>query len=339
MPMGLIPLTVRPGAQSIPAAGGTSLTFDIPNDAPIATFGLRLAGNILVGTAAASALQSGGIANAISRVRILSKGETRLELPGRFFKILHQIHQQGSIVVTEPGLTVATQPFEIVIERAFQMARMLQPWADQGILPNHLLRDVQVVVDLGTPSDVLAKAATTTLAFSGATCECFVEQATPFSVNPDFYVNEQVISSSDTALLTATGARDFKLNVGGLFRHLICISESIATPGGGADTIRSFNDTLVTNLQLISSRTEVANLSWIGLQGQNRRRFLLTSTLAGVSVLDWTANFSPNELWNGNEPQNNGQSLTLRATVGISAANSIFTVIPVRVFGNFAQLG
>ena len=334
MPTGIIPLSVK--TVAISAAGGDRITFDVPNDAPLSALALRAAGNITIATADCTATNSLGIANIFKSIRLVSKSETRLDVQGRHLDIVHLLQAQGSRQVTQPGITQAASPaaFDITLERFFQMNRMLQPWADQGILPNHLIRDVQLVVDIDTPSATMVPAGTTVLAYSGATVELMVMQARPAPTDFGFYVNEQLTYIQDTTLLTSTGDKDVRLNVGGRYRHLICIAESTASPAAG----RQFNDNLVTQLVLKANQTEYARVNWNVLRAQNREQFLLPSTLPGVAVIDWTKYGAPNELFDARQLEALGNDLKLTVTVGTAAATSVFTVIPVRVFGNFLQI-
>lgn len=328
MPTGIVPLTVE--TKAISAQGGDRLIFNVPNDAPLASWGVRIKGNIVIGTAAATGAQSGGIANIIRQVQIQDKNEKRMNLLGRDWRILHVLQQQGSLQVTEPGLTVATQPFEIVLERYHQMPRMLQPWADQGILPNHLTRDVQVVLDIDPPTSVLLPAGTTTLAYSGVTCEFFVNQARPAPWGADFYINEQLAYIEDATIVTSTGRRDLRLNNGGRYRHLIMVCETTTA------SLRSFDDAVVNEIILNANLTQFCKVNWNALRSQNRAQFLLPSTLTGTAVLDWTKYFSPNELFDARTLENGGNDFKL--TIEVVQAGTLFRVVPVRLFGNFVQI-
>lgn len=330
MPTGISPLTVT--SQAYTGAGGDTLTFTIPNDFNVAAFGLRVNGNIVVGTANGTGVHAGGSSNFFKRVRILAKGEQRLDVLGKELRLLNLINNQSSVPQTDPGITVATQAFDSTLTRQFQMPRMLIPWNDQGILPANIIRDVQVIVDIGTPSDIINPAGTTTLAYSAVTVEFYVLQAIPTPAQPGFYVNEQVFSGTrDTTALTATGDKTFQVNTGGLYRHLLVYAESTASG------LISYADTLLSQIVLKSNRTEILRQATQSLRSDNQQNFLLTTRLAGVYALDWTRTFSPVELLDADKILREGSQLLLTATVAASAATSTFGIVGARIFGNLGN--
>lgn len=333
MPTSISPLTIR--RVTYTGQGGDSLTFNIPNDYNISAFGLRVTGNITVGTAVAAGVNAGGCSNFFKNIRVLAKSEQRLDVKGRELRLLNLIHNQSSIEQTDPPVTVATSPFSITLQRQFQMPRMLLGNNDQGILPNNLIRDVQVVVDIGLPTDILpAGGGGSTVVYSGTiTVEFYILQAIPTPVNPAFYVNEQVMAIRDTVSLTTTGEKTIKMNVGGLYRHIILYAES--TSGG----VISYDDTLIDQIRLVANRTELLRQNAASIQSDNQSNFLLTNRLRGVFVLDFTRTFTPAELLDTTSLLQSGYDFNLLPTVIASAATSTFGIVSARIFGTLLPSG
>jgi hypothetical protein len=287
-------------------------------------------GALAVGTPASTdAVQAGGVSNIIKRVRILAKSETRLDVLGKELRILNLLHNQSSFVQTDPAVNAAAPTFEVCLTRQFEMPRMIFPHADRGILPNNLIRDIQVVVDVGLPADVLKTAGTNT--WNGATIEFYVLQAIPTPIDPAFYLNEQYVAPwRDNVALTSVGDYDRLVPTGGKYRHLIVYAEK--TVSG----LISYDDTLVSQLVLKSNRTDIFRQNWNSIKADNVQNFLLTSKLSGVAVLDWTRYFTPPELMDADRIlRENGADLHLVTTCGATAAASTLGVVALRVFGAF----
>lgn len=342
MPLGLAPLFVKRQRISN-TAGGETITFDIPNDFPVAAFSLRAVGAIEVGVANADGLRSGGAANFFRRVRILAKGEQRLDLAGRKLRLHHQLMNQGAITETQPDVAVASQPFTTTMARQFQMPRLVIPLNDKGILPNHIIRDVQVVVDVAPPSDILEPAGATTLAYNAATdVEFAVIQApaagglpyVPQDPAKNFFVNEQLFENvgDEATLLTSTGRKTIRLNVDGHYRYIALMCEADSGVGG----TRVFRNDLIDEIRLLSNRSEIFKARWNHLQADNGVNFLLPNAnppLDGIAVLDWTRFATPQELLDANFLKAQGSDLTLEIEVVTAVASARFSVIASRLFG------
>jgi len=315
---------------AVAAAGGGQFIFNLPNDYSIVRLGLRVSGAITIGTANATALQAGGCANVIRNVRLVPKGEIRHDLRGYEMKIVNQLFNEDSIVAAEPALVQAANDFECIVYRDFFMPRLIQAFADRGQLPAHLIRDVQVVVDIGLPEDVVVKDTGTTAVFTGVTIEPFIVQAVPSVTAPAYFVNEKMTAIRDTEDMTATGRKRIKLPTGNVFRGIILVTKTVTT--GTVNDVVAFDDTLIDDVRLLSNNTEIigsAGTNYRALKGDNRAGCFLTGEIAGVVFLDFGRGFSPAEMLDTTPEVWGNSDLQLEidvSSVGAGAELSILTL-------------
>jgi hypothetical protein len=314
----------------ISSAGGDRIVFDIPNDFNTARINLRVvSGAITVGTAAATAVQAGGAANIIRNIRLSAKNEARLDVTGFELALLHRIMNQNSLIQTDPALTTGDKTFEFCVSRQFVMPRMFAPTNQRGILPNKLIRDVQLIIDIGAPSEILNPDTTTTLAYkTGTSLEISVYSAVPTPADPDFYINEQVFAIRNSDVIKNTGEQEIRLNTFGKYRALIVYAKTLST------TTYAMTDSALSELKLMANKTEIDRRTWGAIQADNRQQYLLTSALPGVAVLDFTQDGDPSQLLDADQVRADGSDLSLYATVASAATAGTIGIVGVRCWDN-----
>lgn len=309
---------------------GGKVTIDIPNDYNVAAIQLRVvSGAVTVGTAAALAVQAGGAANLFSNIRLSSRDDSRWDLSGWETQVINRLHMQGSVTQVDPLLTTGDKTFELCISRRFQMPRMLVPVNNRGILPCRLVRDMQLQLQLAAPTAILQPDTTTTLVYkAGTQIEVTIQQAVDSPDALDFYLNEQLFSKTYPTQLISTGEQEIKLETSGKYRHFVLYAMKRVSG------LWTLDDSLVNNVKLYSSRSEIIDQSWKSLQEENIENFLLPAKITGVAVLDYTRFASPSELLPADEMAAGGSSLYLKPNCATSAADSLFGIIGVRLWDN-----
>lgn len=343
MPVKLAPIT----NDTQTGAAGSTLTFQIPNDYPIAAYILRVNGTLVVATAAAQALQNFGAVNAIKNVRISAKGEQRLDISGKIHYLDSYLMNQGAMPLVDPVLTIGTNPYNFTLQRFFQMQRMIYPVNDRGIFPNHIIRDCEILVTLGNAGDMAVAGVGGTVSLGNVTVEITylqVVDTSPALTDPNFYVNEQLATLGANAGIMASLASpssDILLNVGGKYRYIGLIVEAPSGAGGavvGRDDLLGF-------VRLKANRTELVRQTFGSLQVDNQASFLLEDGTfptpsnnalgmpSGVAVIDYTRHGAPIELYDSDALVQLGSDFRYNHDVIVAVAGATVTIFTSRVFG------
>jgi hypothetical protein len=143
---------------------GNTRTRELGRFQPISDILFYLTGGITIGTAAATALKSGGAMNLIQDLILnLDSDFQVLKVPGRYLKILSHVYDMHKRTSTDPGLTVGSHP----IAHGFRFP------CDVGGYYSNLdasgLNSLTAEVKWGQATDVLTPAGTTTLAVNAGT--------------------------------------------------------------------------------------------------------------------------------------------------------------------------
>lgn len=314
----------------ISTAGGDRIVFDIPNDFNSAYITMRVvSGAITIGTAAATALQAGGAANILKNVRLSCKNEARMDVTGFELAMIHRAMNQDSIVQVDPLLTTGDKTFSFALSRHFVMKRMFAPMNQRGILPNKIIRDVQLIVDIAAPSDIVNPDTTTTLAYkAGTSLEITVYSAVPTPADLSYYINEQIFAIRNSDIIKNTGEQEIRLNTFGKYRMLLVYAKTLS------GTTWSLSDTHISELKLMANKTEIDRRTWGSIQADNITELALTGSLPGVAVLDFTRDGDPTQLLDADQVRADGSDLSLYATIASAAAAGQIGIVGVRCWDN-----
>lgn len=343
MSVKVAPVTLDP----ITANAGDTIRFDIPNDYPVAIAELSVTGNLVVGTNPAQSLQNFGAVNVVKNFRVYAKGEQRMDVSGKIFYLDSFAMNGGISPLAQPVLTVGTNAFGCTFYRMFQMARLATPLNDRGIFPAHLIRDTQLIINVGTAADIAVAGAGGTVALSGVTFMLTLWQVidtAPALNDPAFYVNEQIGSfGPDTALIAALASpsRDVKLNVDGKYRYIGLIVEDLSGTGGAIAP----RDDLLNTVRIRGNRTEIVRQGFPALQRSNARQYqvepssigIVSSDVpgwpSGVAFIDWTGLWTLLDLYDTAPLLSQGSDLFFNTDVIVAGTTAQITLFYSRILG------